>query len=248
MSIEVLEPAPSTALTTLTAVKQWMGIETTDLDDTLIAMIQAASDFACRYCGREFALQKVREGIPGKGVPDMLLSLTPIIGIDSIDYNGSEMDPMIWEITDAEAGIIQSSHGFHGSYFGVPNTIDSFPSTYAQEAYFAIYEGGYVLPGWDEEIYGPRTLPYDLERAIIDTVCFQARTMPTSIGGGGGGGGGIVWDGVMQSYKIGDTSVTWSGGGGGSWTSGGGGGNIGNVAAYFPPTALTVLNYYRRAF
>jgi hypothetical protein len=218
-----------------------MGITATTQDENLLTLIQAASDFACRYCGREFAFQKLREGLPGKGVPEILLSLTPIIEVESLKYNENEMDSASWAVIDHEMGLIQSNFGFHGTYFGVPRTIDSFPSSYAREAYFVIYEGGYVLPGWDEAIYGPRTLPYDLERAIIETVSYQHKTSAAS-----GGSVGVVWDGVMQSYKIGDTSVSWgnkSGSGGGS----GGGSDIG-VSAFFPSAALSVLNYYRRAF
>ena len=236
MSIQILEAAPTTALTTLQTVKCSMGITATDRDETLVSLIQAASDFACRYCGRQFAFQKIREGLPGKGVPEILLSLTPIIEVESLYHRDSAMDNSSWLVIDDQAGIIQTTNGFHGSYFGTPFTIDAFPSSYAQEIYFAIYEGGYVLPGWDEATYGPRTLPYDLERAIIETVSFQHRTNASS-----GGSTGVVWDGVMQSYKIGDTSVSW-----GNKSSADMLGSDGGVSAFFPSSAIAVLNYYRR--
>lgn len=240
MSIVILEAAPTTALTTLQAVKCSMGITATDRDDALLSIIQATSDFACRYCGRQFAFQKIREGLPGKGVPELLLSLTPIVEVESLFHRDSEMAVSSWSVIDDQAGIIQTTNGFHGSYFGTPFTIDDFPSSFAKEVYFATYEGGYVLPGWDEATYGPRTLPYDLERAIIETVSFQHKTSASS-----GGTTGIVWDGVMQSYKIGDTSVSWGNKSSAQLMEVGG---DGGVSSFFPPSAIAVLNYYRRWF
>lgn len=232
MSLVVIEGPPDTLLTSLDNVKASLGISATDMDDQIIDMIKAASDFACRYCGRQFALQTVKEGLPGKGTPELLLSLTPIVELTSVSYNDDAMDPASLTITDAEAGIIQSSLGFRGTYFGVPGTIDPHPSSYAQERYFVIYQGGYVLPSWGDS-QGDRTLPYDLERAVIDTVKAMVKS----------GSGGIVWDGVMSSYKIGDTAVSW-----GNKTSAQSTALDGGVSAYFPPSALAVLNWYKRAY
>ncbi len=180
----------------------------------------------------KFQKKTVKEGLPGKGTPELLLSLTPIVELTSVSYNTDAMDPDSLTIIDAEAGIIQSSFGFRGTYFGTPGTIDPHPSSYAQERYFVIYQGGYVLPSWGSS-QGDRTLPYDLERAIIDTVKAMVKS----------GSGGIVWDGVMSSYKIGDTAVSW-----GNKTSAQSTALDGGVSAYFPPSSLAVLNWYRRAY
>lgn len=233
MSIEVIEAAPDTMLTTVDTVKISLGISDSASDDLIESMIRAASDMATRYCGRQFALQKIREGLPGKGVPELLLSLTPVVTVDSVYYDDAEVPSTSWVLTDKEAGIIQSNIGaFHGTYFGHLNSIDQFPSSFAQERYFVTYDGGYVLPGWGSS-NGTRTLPYDLERAIIETTKKLFRDDQS----------GLAWDGVMSSYKIGDTAVQW-----GNKSTAQNQALDGNISAFFAPRSLAVLNYYRRAF
>ena len=175
--------------------------------------------------------------MPGKGTREILLSLTPIVTIDSLYLDDGLVPDTSYRVVDADMGSVQSDLGFRGSYYANKDSWGDFPSTEAKEVFFFTYDGGYVLPGWGTS-HGDRTLPFDLERAIIDTVRMQYKSKGT------GSGGGIVWDGVMKSYKIGDTAITWGDGSGGS----GSGGNSGDVSAYFPPSALAVLNWYRRAF
>lgn len=234
MSIEIIEAAPDNLLTTLDRVKNSLGISNNASDDTLEFMIAAASDFAARFCGRQFARQKIKEGMPIKGVPDILLSLTPVVEIDEILLHGNIQDIDNWGITNAEAGIIQCSSGLSESYFGYGSDIARSPSPFAKEVLFVTYDGGYILPGWGSS-QGTRTLPYDLERAIVQTVTSAFKASGTS--------GGIVWDGLMSSYKIGDTQVSWGNKSAATETSIDGG-----VSAYFPPSALAVLNWYKRAY
>lgn len=234
MSIEVVEAAPDNMLTTVTVAKASLGISDTNSDELIESMIRAASDFAERYCGRQFARQKIREGLPGKGVPDLLLSLTPIVTIESVMFDDATVPESSWSLADKDAGIIQSNLGnFHGTYFGDLNAIDRFPSSFTQERYFITYTGGYVLPNWPSDPYGNRTLPYDLERAILETTKKLFKDDKS----------GLSWDGVMASYKIGDTSVSW-----GNKSTAQNQALDGNVSAFFPPSALAVLNYYRRAY
>jgi hypothetical protein len=229
MSLVVVEAAPSTMLTTLEKVKASLGITVTTKDEELTDLIQAASDFAVRYCGRSFALQKVREGLPGKGTNEILLSLTPIVAIDTVYYKEDLIDDTSYRISDAEVGSVQSDLGFRGSYYANRNSWNDFPSTDAKEVYYFTYDGGYVLPGWGTS-HGTRTLPFDLERAIIGTVTAQYKTSLLSAGG----------TGQMTLYKIGDTEVRWNPL---SAATGDGG-----ASAFFPPGALAVLNWYRRSY
>ncbi len=229
MSLVVIEAAPSTKLTTLAKVKASLNITDGSKDDELTDLIQAASDFAVRYCGRNFALQKVREGLPGKGTNDILLSLTPIVSIDTLEYKGDLIDTSYYRITDAEAGIVQSDLGFRGSYYANRNSWNDFPSVDAKEVYSFVYDGGYVLPGWASS-QGTRSLPADLERAILDTVRAQYKQSLLAFG----------VTGPMSLYKIGDTEIRWA-----PLTTLGADGGVGN---FFTPSALAVLNWYRRAY
>jgi hypothetical protein len=217
--IEVIDAAPDTLLTTLATVKSILGITDNAQDANLTSMIGAASDFATRYCGREFAKQTIKESIIGKGMPEILLSLTPIISVTTVEFDDAAVDD--WVMYDDKAGIIQRRAKFTSTQFPSAS-IDYAPSSYGEKRWHVTYVGGYVLPGWTGQ--GTRTLPYDLERAIVDMVKAQVASAKFS--------------GTMKSYKIGDTSITWDTGS--SETA--------NVSALVPNSALAVLNYYRRAF
>lgn len=224
MSIEVLEPAPDKLLTTLAKVKLTMGITSDETDEVLEDMIAAASSFVMRYTGRDFALQTVKESLEGKGLPRLMISLTPIVDVDKIELDDSVIEG--WTIEDREAGFIQRAGGFMSTNlpFG---TIDRFPSPYGEKRWHITYSGGYVLPNWGvSQGYGQDevNLPADLQRAVIDMVRsqFSKRRL----------------DGTMKSYRIGDTTVTWDVSNAGS----------GNVGALIPGTALSVLDYYRRVY
>lgn len=219
MSIEVIVAAPDKLLTTVAKVKATLGISSTDQDELIEDMVRAASDFVVTYCGRDFARQRVRESIVSKGTPELLLSLTPVINIEFVDYDDSEITD--WVLYDKEAGIIQRRNGFQSTNLPF-HTIDRAPSSYHEKRWHVTYTGGFVLPNWDVS-EGTRNLPYDLERAVIDMVKTQVKTAPI--------------DGNMRSYKIGDTQITWDR----SLGETGAGGII-------PNSALSVLNYYRRPF
>lgn len=232
MGIEVIEPAPDKLLTTLRQVKLTMGIalDNTDNDELLSDMIASASAFVMKYCNRDFAMQTVVESLPGKGVPRLMVSLTPIVEITSISYNGSEFDG--WTILDRDSGIIHREQGFRSTEIPYAGTIDNFPSTYASPDWKVNYTGGYVLPNWGiSQIYGDDRfmLPMDLSRAITDMVKSQFAKRKL--------------DGTMKSYKIGDTSITW-----GSTASSSAAASSGNASALVPGSALAVLDYYRRVF
>lgn len=219
MTIEVLTPAPDTKLTTVAKVKAMLGIAVSDTskDETLDDMIQAASDFAVRYCNRIFAKQTVKESLVGKGRPDLMVSITPILTLTKVEFDEIEVDDCV--ILDKEAGFIQRRSGFRSTEF-LSNDFDLAPSSFGEKRWHVTYEGGYVLPGWGES-GETRTLPYDIERAIQSMVKVSYKNQ--------------LLDGSMKSYKIGDTAITWER----SLTDG-------NLGGLVPPDALAVLRYYQR--
>lgn len=217
MTIEVLIAAPDTKLTTLAKVKALLGITNDTKDEILTDMIQAASDFAVRYCNRTFAAQTVKESLIGKGRPDLMVSITPITHLEKVEFDEAEADGCV--ILDADAGFIQRRTGFKSTEF-LASHFDLAPSSFGEKRWHVTYTGGYVLPGWGESA-GTRTLPYDLERAIMSMVKVSYKNMG--------------FDGSMKSYKIGDTAITWER----SLTDG-------NLGGLVPPDALAVLRYYQR--
>lgn len=222
MSIQVLEPPPSKWLTNLEAVKLTLGISDNSQDELLGSLIAAASDFVKSYTGREFALQTVKESLAGRGLPDLILSLTPIVEVEKVEFDDTEIED--WVVLDKEAGFIQRKAGFTSTIIGY-NTINRFPSSYEEKRWHVTYTGGYVLPSFGCS-QGQRNLPHDLERAVIGMV-------KTAVSA-------VQLDGTMKSYKIGDTSVTWDR----SISSE----SVPGLASLVPSSALAVLNYYRRAY
>ena len=220
MSITVVTPAPDQLLTSIDAVKLTLDLSGVSKDNLLEDLIRAASDWVSRYCGRTFGKEEVTEKVVGKGVPEILLSRTPIVSISEVLYKGSVQDGVV--IQDSQAGIVFLDTGFTSSEISF-NTITPHPSSYGREDWSFTYEGGYVLPSWfvtGEE----RNLPYDLERAVINLVKTSYHKVDI--------------DETLKSYRIGDTTITWANANEA----------IGTVGASMPGSARDVLNYYRRAF
>jgi len=66
--LKVLVPATSKQLTTLEMAYDFLGISRSiQTDAQLNFLIGVASDVIAGYCGREFALQKYEEKLPGYG-------------------------------------------------------------------------------------------------------------------------------------------------------------------------------------
>ena len=77
-------------LTTLAAVKDWLGIDTSDSDELLTRIIDAASQFALNYMNRGgFASQTFTENFRGNGKSSMLLRNWPVISVSSVGIGGS---------------------------------------------------------------------------------------------------------------------------------------------------------------
>jgi len=91
--LKVLVPATSKQLTTLEMAYDFLGISSdAGADAQLNFLIGVASDIIAGYCGREFALQKYEEKLPGYGTNKLLLSVTPIKNIESVTVDGLPVD------------------------------------------------------------------------------------------------------------------------------------------------------------
>jgi hypothetical protein len=235
--ITVVTAGPDNDLASFPMVKAYMGLQAdTSNDDVLKHLLSSASAFIENYCGRRFAKQKVIEDTAGSGLPDMLVSVTPILGVEAVYLDEAAYTDYI--VANPEAGILQrrgswSYTGFNSFY------LNDAPSNYAEDRWHFHYTGGYVLPGWvgkDDTFYTGggttpkfiRTLPYDLERACIDIVRSQLKQIQTGA------------DPAMTTYKIGETMAQWKQ-------------DVdflgGDMAAMgIPASAIGTLQHYRRAY
>jgi hypothetical protein len=230
ITVETGDLAPDHLLTTLETVKLSLGITDSGSDDAIERLILEASGYAYKYTNRIFAKERVTEHVIGRGLPEIILSRTPIISIEEVLFKTTVQSLEDFTIIDNEAGIVQRLGNWTDTSLPF-NSIDRQPSSYGKLDWHITYLGGYVLPNW--EVSGDeRSLPYDLERAVIEAV----RTFRNNDQFGSQG-----IDSTVKSYKIGDTQITW-----GSSSSEGGNGATDAFSMGMPPKTLSVLNFYRR--
>jgi hypothetical protein len=199
MPLEVVTAALDNALTTVNTVKRDVVIAGSTDDAFIRDLILRASAAIERYTGRKFGLEEVIEKLPGTGRPTLLLSRIPIVLIDSITFDGTEIDDDDWEIQDVDAGILFNRVGWQSTQL-IAHNIEPIDTGYASFDWVVAYSGGFVLPGWpdieDSDFDAPDiTLPYDIQQACVEMVKnnFQFRDSNTSI----------------QREKVGEADVTY---------------------------------------
>jgi hypothetical protein len=217
--LTVIEPAASTALTTLDRVKFGLGIDLDDdtNDEFLEMQIQEQSDYVCALLNvavaddgtRTLGLETVEEILE---MP--FLSRLPVVEIISLmDGNGTVYDPDDYRI-----------HRMTGRFIGPPSTAWMnliYNYTPPPIPIIARYTAGWLLPG-DEG----RTLPYPIETATVARVSsvrsgsgrdplVKAEDIPGvirteywvgSTGGDTGGTGGIppdIWSQLSMYRRLG---------------------------------------------
>lgn len=152
------------ALTTIEALKSELLIPTEDSsqDAVLARAINAASDAARRYCGRDFARTKTTEHLAGRGAPSLLVSLSPIVSVEAVAIDGQEID-LADLVIDYAAGIIVRLHGIWPEC-DRPNVS-------------VTYTGGWVTPAQAEGEDLVRDLPHDIEEACLIIAATRVQSM-----------------------------------------------------------------------
>lgn len=159
-------------LTTKEVVKTELSISSTSDDGFIDTLIAQASDMIAKHCGRIFHRVTVTETLPGTGTPSLLLTHTPVVSITSVTHDGSTVSSTAYTIEDAECGLLWNDSLWNRHTLYLWN-VERHPHSDGQRAWSITYRAGYVTP---EEVastastLGARTLPYDVERACIDTV------------------------------------------------------------------------------
>ncbi len=226
MSLVVDTPAASTGLTELDALKRAMGITEKDNDAFLRELVQRASDEARTYCSRLFSRQQYTEDVRSEGSLLLQLAERPVVSVESVTLDGVALTDH--RIEDAEAGELYRELGWQWHVFqqrtlggGQPLPGEEFPK------YVVQYTAGWLLPGETG-----RTLPHDVERAIIDYVkaMFGGKGPQTGITTSVGAVKSKAIDGLRIEYET-------AGGGGGAATS--------SVVEVMPPSTVATLRRYR---
>lgn len=197
MSLVVVTPADDYLLTTVLAVKVELDISDEDNDNLIESFIEQASDQISTFTGRVFAKEQVKETIGATGLPEILLNRTPIVTVDEIKYDGTEVTD--YSISSYKAGILYRETGWSDTSISWNTFEKEHPSPYLKPSWEFTYTAGYVLPN-QSTVSAPRDLPHDLERACIDMVktLYRSKSLDSSI----------------KRYKVGDTDISFERSGG----------------------------------
>lgn len=148
----------SHALTTLAAVKDARRIvsDDTGYDQFLIRLINSVSEEVEGYCCRHFEKADYVERYCGSGKHELWLNHYPVVSVLSISISEQSIEPSEYEVENDE----------------VLYRDDGWPFTGKKDISIS-YTAGYVLPkdeNAEADLPVIRTLPYDLEDAVIDLV------------------------------------------------------------------------------
>jgi len=183
----------NSALTTLQAVKDELGISGTGDDAYLERQIERYSSLLSEATNRNF------HSVTGHTEKTESWNTTtievtdhlPLSSISEIKINGDVVDSSAYEIEDSGAGIIRNIDSTWESSIVATRRIET-TNRYAESTVEVTYSGGYVTP----EQSGTRDLPYSIEGAIIDAVTYKYRERGKHPG--------------ITSESLGDASVSYS--------------------------------------
>lgn len=185
------------ALTTLDTLKNELGINPTDEADEqrdikLCRKINTYSDLIENLTGRIFKLQTYTENYSGTNRQVLLLNNTPVTNVISVIKNNETIESTEYELQgkhDRKRRLFKDTGWIKTSY----NHLMTPQSKYGKHDYTITYEAGYILPYDENPPERVRTLPYDLEEALLNLICIDMSKEGTSKG--------------LKSFKISD--VAW---------------------------------------
>ncbi len=174
--LTVTVPAtPNLHLIQLQVVKDQLGIVDGSQDLVLGELIAMVDSACAEYCGigqglvaPTFAQQTYTETLPGFGNNNLMVSMTPLLSVASITYQGGTIDSTTYFIDNPKAGFIRSeSPWFWTAELQIAAVGLMVAQNSERRAYTVTYTAGYNLPG-DPVQTNP--LPQVISFAAEDTV------------------------------------------------------------------------------
>ena len=154
-------------------------------DNRLRRYINMASDFIAQVCSRKFErADAIAEGVRTYGGTELIVKRTPVLSVTSITWRGDVVDASTYSVSNAEAGFIFRACGWPWSAGRMQSiTWPQVPGTEAQSA-VVTYSGGWVTPVQAAAglfSSAPRTLPYDLEDAVLQLAASRFHRQGTDV-------------------------------------------------------------------
>lgn len=191
------------ALTTLQTVKDELGISTPGDDAILERYITTGSSLLVQAIGRDLHWREgVVEKVQSGGDTRLVVSdALPIDSIDSIVYDGGDTqvteDSSRYRIEDAGAGFVEKTNGRWRSTEQARQSVTLIYQGRESYHYTVTYDGGWVTQEQaDNDGTLTRSLPYDIEQAVIDYAVTKYRRKGRDLS--------------VRSEKLGDTSVSYA--------------------------------------
>lgn len=159
------------ALTTWTMAKGELGLTDSSLKDSVLLYINALSAAIARYCGREFHYEAARvESVAGFGGRVLQLAKAPVVTLTSITLDGDTVDVTSdgdVTVLNANAGQLMKQSGWAWTTCSEQYVEERPQPGQERKAYEVTYACGYITPKQEDDGSGTRTLPYDIEYALL---------------------------------------------------------------------------------
>lgn len=167
------------ALTTWATLKDALSLSDDSQQSRGERLIAVSSDLIESYCGRAFAYSDTAsERLVPSGTNRLVLTRLPVISVESVEWDGSAVDD--YELEDSALGFVWRDGGWPTND-RVPAgvALEPRPGT-SQRTIVVSFAGGYVTPA-QATAELPRTLPFDLEQACLDTACSLWRRVGSDV-------------------------------------------------------------------
>lgn len=185
MTITVTAAAESLLLTTVPRLQ--VELDETGNEVELEILIAEASAAVERFTDRPFAKERVTETLEGFNRPKMILGRTPIVTVHEVQFKDTTVTSTSYSVDNAKAGVMFRKTGWLTTELLTQHIVLQ-PIGIGTRDWSFDYTAGYVLPSFSST--EDRDLPYDIERAVIETAKAWRRSRDR--------------DPTIKSEKIGD--------------------------------------------